>query len=879
MLIPSAGRSLLPNCCHLCGCKRKCRGAVVSQIGKRIADKQYLHVTALANLDGQPRALFEAARALTPNVEDGGFNVVRIRHDASEVSLLLYPAFFDEGFPALARSWRVHVPSALVTFRDYSQSLNPPILHRKELLLAADHPERPRFALLTETAESLGLFEDPSRIGFAQLWQDLIAKRGYRLDGHDLVPIGNADSPGDFLHDNSADDEAEVQRHLTALSRSALSAPIQSLLRHDLLRIDTSFFDYGCGKGDDLAGLVNTVLSAGGWDPYFRPAAPRHNADVVNLGFVINVIEDFDERIEALINAFDLCRHVLVVSAMLKGAGYTGRSFRDGVLTGRKTFQKYYTQGELQEFIESVLDEPAFAVAPGIFYVFKDRAVEQNFHARRSSSRTRVLRARLPRPERIPRPRRPSARPRPTATPEQIEAGSAFWAQCLDLGRIPDAGELANSEELLSLFGSIGRALRHCLRHFDRQELERSASARKDELRVFFAMQLFSRRRRFNELNLRLQRDVRAHFGSLTTLQSEAQELLYAIRDVDQIAEACRQASELGLGWLEPGHALHLHSSLIERLPALLRVYVGCATVMYGDLSQIDLIKLHLTSGKVTLMKFDKFDASPVPAMIERIKVRLRDQAVDIFSYGEQFPCPLAYRKSRFINEEFPNFADQVAFDDQLEALGLFDLSGFGPSAEDFRAALAANRWVVDGFSLARSRDLPALDTLASPHITYRELIECSDTWQESRAANYPSNPDTYSALADLCRFILEPTIDYFGSIRLTYGFCSRTLTTRIRAGRGGIEPRLDQHASYELNTKRAPVCARGGAAVDFIVEDEDMREVADWIAANLPFDRLYFYGPKRPLHVSYGPEQSRAYYDIEERNGRRLPRPATRLP
>jgi hypothetical protein len=39
---------------------------------------------------------------------------------------------------------------------------------------------------------------------------------------------------------------------------------------------------------------------------------------------------------------------------------------------------------------------------------------------------------------------------------------------------------------------------------------------------------------------------------------------------------------------------------------------------------------------------------------------------------------------------------------------------------------------------------------------------------------------------------------------------------------------------------------------VDFLVEDEDMGEVADWIAENVPFDRLYFYGINRPIHVSY---------------------------
>ena len=36
------------------------------------------------------------------------------------------------------------------------------------------------------------------------------------------------------------------------------------------------------------------------------------------------------------------------------------------------------------------------------------------------------------------------------------------------------------------------------------------------------------------------------------------------------------------------------------------------------------------------------------------------------------------------------------------------------------------------------------------------------------------------------------------------------------------------------------------------------MLEVALWIAENLKFDRLYFYGTNRPIHVSIGPENTR---------------------
>ena len=100
-----------------------------------------------------------------------------------------------------------------------------------------------------------------------------------------------------------------------------------------------------------------------------------------------------------------------------------------------------------------------------------------------------------------------------------------------------------------------------------------------------------------------------------------------------------------------------------------------------------------------------------------------------------------------------------------------------------------------------------------------------------------------------------EQDIDWFGMIRLTYGFCSPDLA---REGPGRIDPKLDQHAAHERNRRGKPICERLGAAADFIVDDEDMLEVARWVAANTPFDRLYFYGSDLPIHVSYGPERTR---------------------
>jgi len=70
-------------------------------------------------------------------------------------------------------------------------------------------------------------------------------------------------------------------------------------------------------------------------------------------------------------------------------------------------------------------------------------------------------------------------------------------------------------------------------------------------------------------------------------------------------------------------------------------------------------------------------------------------------------------------------------------------------------------------------------------------------------------------------------------------------------------------------------ICTRGGAAVDFMIDDEDMREVAQWIVKNCPFDRLYFYGADRPIHVSYSASEAGQIVDLNRKSfsGGRIPK------
>ncbi len=175
---------------------------------------------------------------------------------------------------------------------------------------------------------------------------------------------------------------------------------------------------------------------------------------------------------------------------------------------------------------------------------------------------------------------------------------------------------------------------------------------------------------------------------------------------------------------------------------------------------------------------------------------------------------------------------------------------------------------------VTRSPDVCApgdIDTPCGQYFTFRQLIECGKTQAETRLPNLPKRPESYNSLYDLTTVVLDPLIDYFGMIRLTYGFCSPELARKIP---GRIDPKRDQHVAHELSRRGNPVCARLGAAVDFVIDDESMLEVAQWVVANTPFDRLYFYGDDKPVHVSFGPNHDRQIVRMATgKAGRLIPR------
>ena len=106
-------------------------------------------------------------------------------------------------------------------------------------------------------------------------------------------------------------------RHRTAISRTDYSRPIKIALADGLIRSKATVFDYGCGRGDDVRYLGLHGVQSWGWDPVHEKQGELVPAQVVNLGYVVNVIEHPEERAQCLVRAWSFAERALIVSARL----------------------------------------------------------------------------------------------------------------------------------------------------------------------------------------------------------------------------------------------------------------------------------------------------------------------------------------------------------------------------------------------------------------------------------------------------------------------------------------------------------------------------------------------------------------------------------
>jgi len=476
----------------------------------------------------------------------------------------------------------------------------------------------------------------------------------------------------------------KFDRHKTAINRSGFSFPIRKALESGIICEEFTLLDYGCGKGEDVHRLHKIGISAKGWDPIFRPDTPLDRTDIVNLGFVLNVIEEPTERVKVLKTAWSFTQKVLLISARTNLEKHDlGKKYLDGFISSRNTFQKFYTQNELFKLINRNLGTKPVAIAPGVFFAFKDESMKYKYLSQNLFSTTFS-------PEDI----KLKYKNINEQTVPLLQELKKFFC---NRGRVPRVEDIPETWHLyIQYFGSIKRALTVIKKAEPIYWFEDTIQNKKNDLLVLLAGMIFSSRPKFSDLPGLIQRDIKALFSSYKNAYSEANLLLFSAGNQNLIA-AATNFSEIGK---HTQQAIYIHRSALSSLPPILRVFEICARVVSGEIPEANIIKLSKSKAQVSYLNYPKFDKDPHPALHEAFTVSIAELEAKYRSYSITGNPPILHRKETLVKQDYPKRSTYARLTKQEEHHHLFDDNSLIGHLKGWNKVLKANKIVLRGHRL-----------------------------------------------------------------------------------------------------------------------------------------------------------------------------------
>jgi len=469
-------------------------------------------------------------------------------------------------------------------------------------------------------------------------------------------------------------DTPSILRYRTAIRRLGHSRPVALAQAQGLIAPDFSFFDYGCGFGEDIQLLRDSGIQAEGWDPHYRSETPLSTADCVNLGYVLNVIEDVREREQTLQAAFDLARRVLVVSVRVDQSLNSGTEFSDGLVTNSGSFQKIYTQAEFRQYLQTILGRKPYMASLGIAYVFKDESVESAHLARLSITPLKRERADL--------------FAQFAADPD----GQELVETTRKLGRSPLPSEFDRYPALLERFGSRSRIDRLVLGLLNPQTLAEARDAKRNDILTYFAM-LQLRGVRPPPIRLlppETQADIKLLWPSYKSAIEEGQQFLFKLGKPELIRESCLSTP---VGKRLPAD-FYLHRSAEESLPALLRVLIFAARQIVGEVDY-NILKFAMDGRKLSFLKYRDFDEEAHPELLHSVRVFLPSASYVIRDYSSSENPPILHRKESFVDPLYEHYTTFVELTRQEESRGLLSRPDIGFKAEWLRLLAETHLHIV----------------------------------------------------------------------------------------------------------------------------------------------------------------------------------------
>ena len=444
-------------------------------------------------------------------------------------------------------------------------------------------------------------------------------------------------------------------RHRTAIRRYRCSRPLTLAIADGLITRRTSVFDYGCGHGEDVRYLCARRISASGWDPHHKADAEIKSADVVNLGYVLNVVEDPAERHRTLIHADGLASQVLVVAVRVDRTLEGAAGYGDGFLTNAGTFQKIYGQSEFREYLETVLGRRVNTAGLGIAYVFKDEEAEQRYLANRAFTRRLEYRTDL--------------------IDEFAKSAVArrFVRLANQLGRIPTAEEFSGYPKLVEAFGSTQRIERLTLRYVNQIAFDGSRAQRREDILAYLAMLRLQGLRPppIGVLPTSIRSDIKSIWASYRAAQVEGERFLFGMGHPELVRAAY---TSVGFGKVV-GSEFYLHRSIEDEMPALVRLLTFAGRQIVGEVAY-DVLKIAQEGRALSFLAYRDFDADPHPSLNHSVRVYLPKATYEIREYGEN--PPILHRKDTLVAPSYPHYETFRRLTEQEETLGLLSLPNIG---------------------------------------------------------------------------------------------------------------------------------------------------------------------------------------------------------
>lgn len=274
------------------------------------------------------------------------YNLIKLDKEKENVTFSFYPHLSTHAHPYLKESVKVNIETGDNKYRKESTS-NPVILHRIETMLESNNDRIPKLKLITKKEESLNMFgkEHKSYIGRRSYWNKL-------CDSNNIL---ESKSP-------AVDENHKIDRWKTAIHRKSPSKP--TTIAYENNYIKGNVFDWGCGNGRDTKYLKELGLTVWSYDKYLKPKPTPSEIDfslidTIICNYVINVIEDKNERSKLIKNLFLSSKKgtTILISARSKkeislcASKSNWKIFGDGFITKKNTFQKGFSLEELMSIV------------------------------------------------------------------------------------------------------------------------------------------------------------------------------------------------------------------------------------------------------------------------------------------------------------------------------------------------------------------------------------------------------------------------------------------------------------------------------------------------------------------------------------------------